>query len=104
MATGRISLRFFKFFMLQPLGITVELVVAYIWRKFNAQRDDFNSATNTNTGRNMKKSDGDKKSNGQKLPPLWIRCVGYIWVTMWMVWTGAYPAEAYHLGLYSQHK
>jgi hypothetical protein len=82
------------FFMLQPFGITFELVVSYIWRRF--QPDESTPKKPTTNGSTRNAGEKDHTSNDSKsssIPPLWIRCVGSIWVALWMVWTAAYMAD-----------
>jgi hypothetical protein len=35
-----------------------------------------------------------RSSTEDSIPPLWIRCLGRIWVALWMVWTAAYMVDA----------
>jgi len=99
MITGRIIFKAFTFFMLQPVGITLELVMAYLWHRFNGSRDktvdedDSNGATNSRVGgSSQKQRNGDKRSEAP-IPPAWIRCVGFIWLTFWMAWTTPYIVD-----------
>jgi hypothetical protein len=95
MARGELGFKSFTFFMLQPFGITIEVLVSYLWRRF--QRDERNPTAKGGTGsveRAQGKYHNDKPLGGESIPPLWIRCVGSIWLTLWILWTAAYLADA----------
>jgi hypothetical protein len=94
MVTGKIIFKAFTFFMLQPFGITIELLVAHLWHQFGGSQDKIsavdvgrlNGYTKAQDGGSRKRRNGYSKSE-EPIPPLWIRCVGFIWLTFWMAWT-----------------
>ena len=96
MITGRIIFQAFTFFMLQPVGITLELVVAHLWHRFNGSQDktiDSHGGTGSRVvGNPQKQINGNKRSEAP-IPPVWIRCVGFIWLTFWMAWTAPYIVD-----------
>jgi hypothetical protein len=94
MVTGKIILKAFTFFMLQPFGITIEILVAHLWRQFSGSPDNTSSLHVHDTVKRDTKSrgDGDKRSE-EPIPPVWIRCVGFIWLIFWMAWTAPYVAD-----------
>ena len=100
MITGRIIFQAFTFFMLQPVGITLELVVAYLWHRFNGSQDnaidedDFNRGTDSRAVGSPQKQRNRNKRSEAPIPPTWIRCVGFIWLTFWMAWTAPYFVDS----------
>ena len=81
MITGRIIFKAFTFFMLQPVGITIELVIAYLWHRLNGSDVDAQRQRNKD------------KQNEAPIPPAWIRCVGFIWLTFWMACSAPYIVD-----------
>jgi hypothetical protein len=88
MATGQLGFKTFTFFMLQPFGITIETVICYLWRQFQGARSEPQKTTQ------LKSNQNGKPLVEEPIPPLWIRCVGSIWVAVWMLWTAAFMADA----------
>ena len=91
MATGKVAFNSFTFFMLQPFGIVVELVVSYLWHQLQD-----NGAMKSEPV--LEKLDTDKE---EEVPPPWIRGIGSIWVILWMVWTCAYMVDPLYSALLS---
>jgi len=94
MVTGKIIFKAFTFFMLQPFGITIEILATHLWRQFSGFPDNTSSvhvhdAVKRDT---MSRGDGDNKSE-EPIPPVWIRCVGFIWLIFWMAWTAPYVVD-----------
>lgn len=90
MATGKLGSKSLTFFMLQPLGISVEIVVSRLWSRLQG-------GPMKSRGKNLVERNSSDKYHGaaeDSIPPLWIRCVGFIWVALWMVWSGAYIVDA----------
>jgi hypothetical protein len=98
MATGKLCFKSFTFFMLQPIGITIELIVSYLWHRLQSDVPNPKKTIATegckNTGQATEEQHNDKSLAEDLIPPLWIRCVGSIWVALWMLWTAAYMADA----------
>jgi hypothetical protein len=103
MATGKLCFKSFTFFMLQPIGITVELVVSYLWCL--PENSEGNPKTSTADTKHIEQSPAKHHNDNfaintrkplaeEPIPPLWIRCVGSIWVALWMLWTAAYMVDA----------
>jgi hypothetical protein len=101
MVTGKIIFKAFTFFMLQPFGITLELLVVHLWYQFSGDQDKSSPVDAHDVGhlKTRTKSRGDvnkdSQSNGggkstERIPPLWIRCVGFGWLVIWMAWTAPY--------------
>jgi hypothetical protein len=96
MLLGRFGSDTLKFFVLQPVAIILEKAVAFGWSLFNPP-DGSDARTNRSKGHNDLKSLSDNTSkDGKRLrsgletkivsePPMWLRCVGYIWVFLWFV-------------------
>ena len=82
MATRKAGFKSITFFMLQPFGIVIELVVSYLWHQLHRNGTK-------KFGPVLKKHDNDEEGP----PPPWIRAIGTIWVMLWMVWTGAYMVD-----------
>ena len=91
MATGKVGFKSFTFFMLQPFGITIEIVVSSLWHRLKRDQPDRHKTT-VNAGQ-QKHHNGNKSLPEEPIPPAWVRCVGFIWVTLWMVWTAAYTVD-----------
>ena len=77
MLLGRFGSGALKFFVLQPLALVLEKAVASNWGK----------SSSPNTSKNGKRSRIGPETNAANDPPMWVRCVGYIWVFLWFVWT-----------------
>lgn len=79
MATKRLMLGgTVKFFMLQPVAIVFEQVVVHLW-----------------AGRGVSPT---KQKGHTTLPPLWVRCVGYVWVALFYSWTLPFMMDPYAVG------
>jgi hypothetical protein len=104
MVTGKIIFKAFTFFMLQPFGITIEILVAHLWRQFSGSQDN-TSPVHVHDAGNLKtdtksRGDGDEKSqrkgdrkSEEPIPPVWIRCIGFIWLIFWMAWTAPHVVD-----------
>ncbi|KAF5327683.1 hypothetical protein D9619_004301 [Psilocybe cf. subviscida] len=79
MATKRLMLGgTVKFFMLQPVAIIFEQTVGYLWTR---------------------RSPPPTKQKGHTtVPPLWVRCVGHIWVVLFYSWTLPFMMDPYAVG------
>ena len=86
MGTRKAGFKSITFFMLQPFGIVIELVVSYLWHQL--QRKGVEAV--------LEKHDNDEEGR----PPLWIRGIGIIWVMLWIVWTGAYLVDPLYSALF----
>lgn len=96
MVTGKIIFKAFTFFMLQPVGITIEIFVGHLWRQVkdmtsSVDNDDVEHS-NTNGKSRINGSKQNKKIE-EPIPPIWIRCVGLIWLVYWMAWTAPYIVD-----------
>jgi len=90
MLSGKMSFGSFKFFMLQAVGITIEVFVCFLWRclrKENRGEPDF-----TREKRSISTKSASYRS--ENLPPMWTRCVGFTWFALWSIWTGAFMMDA----------
>ena len=93
MLTGRVLFSSFTFFMLQPLGITIERVVAHLWRQFTVSRDKTSAADELDVGRKSQVDAKKRRGCEEPIPPLWIRCVGFIWLAYWIALTAPYIVD-----------
>lgn len=107
MITGKIVFKAFRFFMLQPFGIILELLVIYLWRRFSGSQGTTCAADGRGHGQlkgdaapSETQVDGVQrerrnvyKESEEPIPPLWIRCMGFIWVIFWMAWTAPYIVD-----------
>ena len=92
MATGKLGFKSFTFFMLQPFGITIEIIVSSLWRRLRHDQSNRHTSTvNARTTTQQEHYTGDTSNKSDK--SLLVRCVGLIWVTLWMVWTAAYMVD-----------
>jgi len=103
MLTGRMTLGWsFLFFILQPLGIAFESLVCYLWDLSQGTQQP-SSNTSIPRQRKVNGSGRDQVNNPRRFSmesriemrdesdaPLWIRCIGHIWVAIWFTWTAAY--------------
>ena len=97
MLIGRMGAGAFKFFVLQSAAIILERVVISGWAHFNALLDGNEARTKRQNGRNHVKSlspNASKRdersrrgSEAKSVPPIWLRCLGYVWVILWFVWS-----------------
>jgi len=64
MVTGRIIFSAFTFFMLQPFGITIELLIVHIWHQFSGSQDKPTTVDDFDVGDKLTsvKSAGKEKS------------------------------------------
>ena len=97
MLIGRMGYGTFKFFILQSVAITLEKAVASCWAYFNPPFDTNRNGVQTNgqNGHNgvtdspsytSKRSDRSRsKLEAENAPPIWLKCVGYVWVLLWFV-------------------
>lgn len=96
MLTGKTGFGALTFFVLQAVGITIEIFVCFLWRCCIPQADGGGSVEmSVKAGRPMgsAKSSAASKSGpypSENLPPIWIRCVGFAWVVLWSIYTAAY--------------
>ncbi|KIM39284.1 hypothetical protein M413DRAFT_19814 [Hebeloma cylindrosporum] len=105
MLIGRMGSGAFKFFVLQAAAIMLEKVVASGWAYFNPSLDiidESDARTKQQNGKNGVKnsfpdgSNNERSRGGPKAksePPIWIRCVGYVWVFLWLVWSLAFMID-----------
>jgi len=105
MLIGRMGYGAFNFFVLQSAAIMLEKMVASGCAYFNPPLDtDGNDVrTKLQNGHNgvkslspnpSKKSERSRSgSEGKSEPPIWLRCVGYIWVFLWFVWSLAFMID-----------
>ena len=95
MLTGRLTFGWsFMCFMLQPVGIAFESLVCYLWGHWwGTQRSSSNGHRKANTSginpRRFGMANRIEMPDGPD-PPLWIRCIGHIWVAIWFTWSAAY--------------
>ncbi len=104
MLTGKLSFNWsFMCFILQPLGIALESLVCYLWGRWWGTQQS-SSMTPNPVHRKANASGRDQVNGNSKCfimanriemrdesdPPLWIRCIGHIWVAIWFTWTAAY--------------
>jgi hypothetical protein len=108
MLLGRFGSGALKFFVLQPVAIILEKVVASAWARFNPvppaavangndtkakQPNGLNGNGNgvkglsPNTSKNGERSQSRLERKIVGTPPVWLRCVGYVWVFAWFVLT-----------------
>ena len=73
MVTGKIIFKAFTFFMSQPFGITIENLVAHLWRQWSPDNTSSVHVHDTVKKDTKSRGDGDKKSE-EPIPPVWIRC------------------------------
>lgn len=112
MLTGKIVFgSSLKFFMLQAVGITIEMIIRFLWRYCNPGSSQGGPAEiSVKVGQipingYLKDNDLDVRqqksfvaSNRERhitedLPPIWIRCVGFAWFALWAVWTVPYMMD-----------
>jgi len=103
MLLGRFGSGALKFFILQPVAITLEKMVTFSWSFFNPPLDinGSNPRTKQPNGQNSMKNLSPNTSKNSELSrsglemevaselPMWLRYVGYIWVFLWFVFS--YP-------------
>jgi len=93
MATGKLGFKSFTFFMLQPFGITIEIFVSYLWRRI--QGDNESDRQKTKPAHQKQRIGNNGRGFAEEsIPPVWVRCIGFIWLMCWMVWTAAYMLDA----------
>jgi len=114
MSTGKLGFKTFTFFMLQPVGITIEIVVSYLWHKLqcddpnprratvNRRTEKIDRAQEKSSSGNIPNADG-KPFAEDPIPALWIRCVGSIWLALWMMWTAAYMVDGLYAARLAYH-
>jgi hypothetical protein len=113
MLTGKTGFGAFTFFVLQAVGITVEIFVSFLWHCCIPQANGGGSGEmSVKAGRSMGSANGmdkeyrdnsdattSRKSStanksgpypSEDLPPIWIRCVGLGWVVLWFIYSAAY--------------
>jgi len=105
MLIGRMGYGALKFFVLQSAAVMLEKMVASGWAYFNPPLDiDGNDVrTKHRNGHNGMKNlspNAAQKSErwrtgpeAKSRPPIWLRCVGYIWVFLWFVWSLAFMID-----------
>ena len=105
MLIGRMGYGAFKFFVLQSAAIILEKMVASGCAYFNPSLDTNGNDVRTKpqNGRSGVKSlspSASKKSERSRSgpeaksePAIWLRCVGYIWVILWFVWSLAFMID-----------
>jgi len=102
MLIGRMGYGAFKFFILQSVAITLEKTVASCWAYFNPPLNingNDGAQTNRQNGHDgvtdspsytLKRSDRSRsrlEAKNSNEPPIWLKCVGYVWVLHWFVWS-----------------
>ncbi len=116
MISGKIGFGSFKFFMLQPVGITIEVFVCFLWRYFiprinqggqietpvkvarvtmendNGKDKEYRNDSDV-TGQKRPISTKSEPYRSENLPPMWIRCVGFAWFALWSIWTAAFMMD-----------
>jgi hypothetical protein len=103
MVTGKIIFKAFTFFMLQPVGITIELLVVHLWSQVSGTQDKTSAVHRHDlNGETKSQVDSRKKSQSQMIgyneadepvPSPWIRCMGFIWVAFWMALTAPHIVD-----------
>lgn len=99
MLIGRMGYGAFKFFVLQSAAISLEKVVALSWAYLNSSLDVDGSDVRTNQQnghsvlKNASKRNKRSRTGPEAKPPIWLRCVGYAWVSLWFVWSLAFMID-----------
>src|SRR5258705_5243553 len=77
-----------SFLMLHPVGISIERFIVHFRRQFSGSQDKPIMVDNFDKSQ-VTKSHGYRKIE-EPIPPLWIRCVGFIWLAFWIALTAPY--------------
>ena len=102
MLIGRMDGGAFKFFVLQSAAMILEKIVISGWTHFNPPLDiDGSEAlTKRQNGHNRVKSlppnaskRDEQSRSGPEVPPIWLRCVGYVWVILWFAWSSTFMID-----------
>jgi len=88
------------FFMLQAIGINLEILLQFIWSHLSGTPPSSSHPTKEKTKGKMNgytngngsvalspTSSNNMKTPLKERPPLWIRLMGYTWVLVWFTWT-----------------
>jgi hypothetical protein len=115
MLSGKMNFGSFKFFMLQAVGITIEVFVCFLWRcliprisqggqieipvkvaRVTMENDNGNEYRDKSDFNGEKRLISAKSASYQSenLPPMWTRCVGFTWFALWSIWTVAFMMDA----------
>lgn len=79
MLIGRLGFGAFTFFMLQPLGISIESAATFLWNLHNLPKTISSGTALTPSSSTV--------NDVAKRPSVWIRCIGYTWVASWFIWS-----------------
>lgn len=88
MLLGKMGYGAASFFLLQPVGITLEILAAAIRNQVAHPRGRLQGHAHSTSNREMINGNGLKSTpKSSPTPSIWIRFIGYVWVVLWFAYS-----------------